>query len=279
MPDVMNCMEIWGGNQRVDEFIQRPGLAVWVYSQPCKESRQGGDVYYLSSCASGRISRMLLADVSGHGHVVSGFAKRLKDLMRRYINRIQQNLLVEEINREFAEQNHEGRFATALVATFFANNRSLQLSLAGHPCPLLFRNSTRTWDLYDVPTRMNEGPGVRGLAWGISKDAIYGVSQLSLGFGDMILAYTDGLTETRVEDGALLQTEGLLQLIRSFDPDQPANLLPRLLSELQRRATTVTGDDLSLMLVQATETRPTVWDTVLAPARLLGAVRDNTRIQ
>jgi hypothetical protein len=33
-------------------------------------------VYYLSSCASGRITRILLADVSGHGELVAGTAKR-----------------------------------------------------------------------------------------------------------------------------------------------------------------------------------------------------------
>ena len=58
-----------------------PGLSVWVYSRPHGSSLGGGDVYYLSLCASGRISRVLLADVSGHGELVSGLGVGLRDVM------------------------------------------------------------------------------------------------------------------------------------------------------------------------------------------------------
>lgn len=279
MADVMSCMEIWGGNQGMDEFVQRPGLAVWVHSRPCENSTHGGDVYYLSSCASGRISRLLLADVSGHGPAVSGFASRLRDLMRRFVNRISQNLLVEEINREFVELNHDGQFATALVATFYASNRSLQVSLAGHPRPLLFRNATRTWDVYDFTQERDHAAGVRNLAWGIMKEATYGAGQLYLEPGDMVLAYTDGLTETRVEQKSLLETDGLLRLVRSLDPDRPETLLQNILANLRERMTAPISDDLSIMLLKADGSRPTLWDTVVAPVRLLGGVHDNTRLR
>src|SRR6187402_1776010 len=68
---VMQCMEVWGGNQAFDSSLALPGLDAWVYSRPYGQSAIGGDVYYVSSCATGRIMRLLLADVSGHGAVVS----------------------------------------------------------------------------------------------------------------------------------------------------------------------------------------------------------------
>ena len=43
--------------------------------------------YYASSCAAGRITRLLLADVSGHGKSVAAIAADLRLLMRRFINR------------------------------------------------------------------------------------------------------------------------------------------------------------------------------------------------
>lgn len=74
-PNRMQCMEVWGGNQAVERSFQTPGLKIWVYSRPYGQAVGGGDVYYISSCASGRITRMLLADVSGHGELVAKIAE------------------------------------------------------------------------------------------------------------------------------------------------------------------------------------------------------------
>ena len=67
----MQCMEIWGGNQMVDNHVVMPGLDAWVYSRPYGQAAAGGDVHYVSSCATGRITRLLIADVSGHGSQVA----------------------------------------------------------------------------------------------------------------------------------------------------------------------------------------------------------------
>ena len=63
----MQCMEVWGGNAATSRNSRMPGLDIWVYSQPHEQSNVGGDIHYVSSCATGRITRLLLADVSGHG--------------------------------------------------------------------------------------------------------------------------------------------------------------------------------------------------------------------
>src|SRR5205809_333204 len=83
---VMQCMEVWGGNQIVDNGVNMPGLDAWVYSKPYGDAAGGGDVHYVSSCATGRIMRLLVADVSGHGSAVSSVAGQLRALMRRYVN-------------------------------------------------------------------------------------------------------------------------------------------------------------------------------------------------
>src|SRR6188474_3793463 len=53
----MSCMEVWGGNQGVDTGVQMAGLDAWIYSRPYGKASAGGDVYYVSSCATGRITR------------------------------------------------------------------------------------------------------------------------------------------------------------------------------------------------------------------------------
>src|SRR5437016_1071441 len=56
----MTCMEVWGGNQFTTQGVEFGGLDTWVYSKPYGEAHSGGDVYYASSCATGRISRLLV---------------------------------------------------------------------------------------------------------------------------------------------------------------------------------------------------------------------------
>ena len=51
----MQCMEIRGGNQAAEEALDAPGLQGWVYSRPYGSAASGGDVHYLSLCASGTI--------------------------------------------------------------------------------------------------------------------------------------------------------------------------------------------------------------------------------
>src|SRR6202162_143661 len=79
----MTCMEVWGGSQLTTRRVEMGGLDAWVYSKPFGDAERGGDVYYASSCATGRINRLLLADVSGHGDAVAAMAADLRRLMRR----------------------------------------------------------------------------------------------------------------------------------------------------------------------------------------------------
>src|SRR5437870_8739541 len=97
----MQCMEVWGGSQLTDRGVEFGGLDVWVYSKPYGQAQSGGDVYYASSCATGRISRLLLADVSGHGSAVASTAADLRTLMRRFVNRLEQAEFVRLLNQQF----------------------------------------------------------------------------------------------------------------------------------------------------------------------------------
>src|ERR1700736_6146314 len=142
----MTCMEVWGGSQLTTRRVEMGGLDAWVYSKPFGEAQRGGDVYYASSCATGRITRLLLADVSGHGTTVAATAADLRTLMRRFVNRLDQAEFVRLLNQQFTALSWEGTFATAIVGTFFAPSGRLTVCNAGHPRPLLYRAAQRQWD-------------------------------------------------------------------------------------------------------------------------------------
>src|SRR5215813_2715754 len=95
-PHTMKCLEVWGGNQAVDNGVVMAGLDAWLFSKPFGDQSAGGDIHYVSSCAAGQITRMLVADVSGHGEAVADAAGRLRGMMRRYVNYVDQSRFVEE---------------------------------------------------------------------------------------------------------------------------------------------------------------------------------------
>lgn len=71
------CAETWTGNSRTAGLIELPGLVAWVHSAPAGSDGAGGDVHYVSVCPSCIVSRVALADVSGHGQAVVALAEKL----------------------------------------------------------------------------------------------------------------------------------------------------------------------------------------------------------
>lgn len=272
----LRCMEVWGGNRGIEQSFELPGLDVWLYSRPIGNADNGGDVYYLSSCASGRISRLLLADVSGHGPEVSQLAIKFRELMRRNINTISQAGFVGSMNQEFVGFNQESRFATALVGTFFSSTRILQLCTAGHPQPLLFRAKTSHWEIVDL----NAAPASTGnIPLGILNEVDYGQSELPLEAGDMLLAYTDGIMEARVGEGEILGSNGLLQLVNSLDATKPGELLSTLIARFQEMAKAPIDDDYSALLIRSSSRQVSLVSDLLVPFRLLTKPRENTHFR
>ncbi len=195
----IRCLEVWGGNLRIEKHVQAPGLDVWLASRPLGDDEAGGDVYYISSCAAGRLARILLADVSGHGERVAHIAGQLRDLMRKNIEVANHRRFVADMNREFEAKSRSETFATALVLSFFAPTRSLLVSNAGHPPPLFYRHSTGRWEYLDQSVAEDRSPQAppTGLPLGISPHTDYHERKLRLDRDDAVLCFTDAFIEAQ----------------------------------------------------------------------------------
>ena len=145
----MRCMEIRGGSRAVEDAFDTPGLDGFLYSRPFEGAERGGDLHYVSVCGGGVITRVVVADVSGHGARVATFSEALRSLMRKNINTKSQTRLVEALNRQFGEHARLLRFATAVVATYLATDRTLTVCNAGHPRPLCYRKRLDRWMILD----------------------------------------------------------------------------------------------------------------------------------
>ena len=246
----MECLEIWGGSQLTAKGVVFGGLDAWVYSKPHGQAPRGGDVYYASSCASGRISRLLLADVSGHGTSVAAIAADLRTLMRRFINRWDQAEFVRLLNEQFSTLSETGTFATAIISTFFAPSRRLLLCNAGHPRPILYRSGQKEWSLLgclDPPC-----PSPTNLPLGILSITEYENFDVELEPGDCVVAYTDALIESSDADGKMLGEEGVLKILRLLGDVKPEKLINELLGEIaERYPENLSNDDVTLLVIRA----------------------------
>lgn len=277
----MQCMEVWGGNVRVERHFQMPGLDVWISCQPEGQAHAGGDVYYLSSCASGRITRILLADVSGHGELVAGTAVGLRDLMRKNVNVISQRRFVAAMNQQFSAASAAGSFATAVVSSFFAPTRSLSLCNAGHPNPLLFRAARREWTLLDVTAApQDSAESVTDLPLGVIDQVGYQELEFHLDKGDRVLCYTDAFSEAQGTDGELLGVQGVLKIVASIRDSGEQAFLSSLVKTIRAlHPDNSSRDDATLVLFCANGTGSLLRDNLLAPFRLLRTVTDASRIE
>jgi serine phosphatase RsbU (regulator of sigma subunit) len=267
---LMQCMEVWGGNTRTDSGVIMPGLDAWIYSEPWQNESAGGDVHYLSSCASGQVVRMLVADVAGHGEKVADTATQLRGLMRRYVNDHDQRRFVRSLNREFTAASVAGVFATAVAMTFDSPTNSMLICNAGHPPPLWYESTKKKWT-YLIPA---QGSTVN-VPWGIEESIDYEQFAVRLHVNDLVLCYTDSLIEARTSDSELLGTEGLLELINKSTVDDPGQFIAQLLARVDDRGHgTLRRDDVTCLLIRPNGLRPKIpyFDRLLTAPRFFAAL-------
>lgn len=276
-PYRLQCLEVWGGNEPARQAVSLAGLDAWVEAIPHAHSAAGGDVHYLSSCATGRITRLFLADVSGHGGQVAEIGRSLRVLMREHVNHHEQTSFVRAMNRSFVKQAKSGIFATALVCTFYAPRNELSICNAGHPPPLLFRAATRRWEIID--DRKEERPcddAIANIPLGILDLADYGQFRIRLDPGDRVLLYTDSLIESRTPDGELLGSAGLLQIANGIDADVRSDAFIETLHAalVSHVGDSLLDDDVTMVLItpNAATRRIGFWKRAYAPIRVLADV-------
>lgn len=277
----MTCMEIWGGNRAVDKSFAAPGLDIYVHSQPFQGAKAGGDIYYLTSCASGRISRFLLADVSGHGDQAADFAKDLRDLLRKNVNIISQQNFVSAMNQKITSLGVQSNFATAVAATFFEPTRTLDFSVAGHPYPLYFRAKNRRWVYLDPASAVDSSlnnPDFENMPLGVVDDSEYPGRKVKTEPGDMFLLYSDAFIESLKDNvnQVSLGIQGVVDLLNTSESD-PSEVIPFLRKNVAALADgNLDDDDATLILGRFTNTKVRMRDNLLAPFRLVRDAKDRT---
>jgi phosphoserine phosphatase RsbU/P len=245
-PHALVCTEVWGGNRKVIRTVKMPSLVAWVASVPIEEGQGGGDLHYMSVCDHDLISRVALADVSGHGHDVNAVTQTLHKLMRKNINTWDQSDFMRGINDTFRQDGND-KYATAIVLSFHRVTGRLAFSNAGHLPPLWYHAARQAWGLLDEGT---EAKKVSGLPVGLIPGTDYSQTVVSLKPSDILVLYTDGITEAVSRNGHELGQERLLDWARQAPVDSPRGLGEELLQRLEIFRGGFRNDDETLLVLQ-----------------------------
>ena len=194
------CRKIWGGNSQTAMPISMPGLAGVLHAIP-KDSHVGGDLYYLSACGAGIMSRMCIADVRGHGEGVADFATWLEQVFSAHMNRHSPSGVLREVNQR-AVKRGLCLMTTALCFSYNSLNGRLVFCNAGHPPLRICRAGSTQWEALEVHARDKSKPWNVPLA--VTGDARYSVGKARMKPGDRLLIHTDGLTEAHDSEGRQL---------------------------------------------------------------------------
>jgi serine phosphatase RsbU (regulator of sigma subunit) len=271
----MKCLEIWGGAHAAREAISTPGIDAWVLSQPHERGDVGGDVHYVSTCGAGNISRFVLADVSGHGPSVGDVSGLLHRLTRKFINTPDQTRFARALNTGLSGDDSRGLFATALLMTYRASDDLLIVVNAGHPRPAIYRAAEQRWAWLD-----SSAPGLadeaRGLPLGVIEPMEYEQFAARLEPGDLIVAYTDAVTEAGARRGKMIGEDGLLDLLESLDPSEAHLAGDRLLERVREADGGEIEDDITLLVLHHNAADPpaqSLGEKVEVMGKMLGLIR------
>jgi phosphoserine phosphatase RsbU/P len=243
------CQEVRGGNHRAALEAELPGLTGWISCQPLAPSPGGGDVYYMSACSAGVMARVVLADVAGHGEGVSVAADRLRDALRRQVDRWDQSILIRQLNDNFLKGAERTSFATAFVGSFYSTTGELLFTNAGHVPPLWYRAATQEWSFLLESTPLSKE--VVDLPLGLIAGTSYSQTAIQLEPRDLLLLYTDGVNEAQDESGTQLGLERLLSMARNLPRESAVAAGKGLLAAVARfRGTAPAADDETVLALQ-----------------------------
>ena len=234
----------------------------------------GGEVHYVSSCASGRITRVLIADICGSEETFRRLSCEMRNGMIRNINSIWQDRVVSDVGKKFREFASQGGCGTASVATYFAPTRSFVMCNIGNPPPLVFRARERKWEVIHGET---QGTAVdHENVDGVYSEDEYRHINTKLEIDDTIVLYGNGFARSAFPAGGVVGHNRLIEALQDAPHTQPESRLAHLIGLIQGNG--VPEEDSTIMVCRVTNVGVRLRDNLLAPLRLFQRPTDLTAL-
>ncbi|RHF72492.1 serine/threonine protein phosphatase [Fusobacterium mortiferum] len=222
----------------VDEIF---GLEIAQYFEPAKEI--GGD-YYDYTILDDNVFSITIADVSGKG-VPAAFLMALGRSVLRTLTLtgdFAPNENLNELNKIIYSDITEDMFITMMHSKYNKENKTLYYSNAGHNPLVVYRASTDSIELHTV----------KGVAIGFLEEYKYRQGEIQLNKGDIVIFYTDGITEAENSNKEMFGLERLKEVIYNNKNKSPKELRKVILESINRfRKDYEQTDDLTFVILKS----------------------------
>jgi sigma-B regulation protein RsbU (phosphoserine phosphatase) len=218
---------------------QAPSLKTLDCSGRCIQTRAvGGDYYDFLDFGSGRLG-LVLADISGKGMSAALLMANLQANLRGQYALALEDVprLLRSVNHLFYRNTETSHYATMFFAIYDDGTRRLRYVNCGHNPPILVRANG------DIE-RLTATATVLGLfeEWDCTAD------ECELASGDVLVIYTDGISEAGPNEEDEYGEERLIATTRKYQQQSAGEIVDNILSEVQQFSRGRQADDMTLIV-------------------------------
>lgn len=220
-------------------FLKKPEYQIKGFTRAAKGI--GGDYYDFQVMADGRIA-VLISDVSGKSISASLVMVVIKTVVATYLklfNTIRGDTIIRTINRVMCGEAHIDKFATILFYIFDPLTKTVEFSNGGHG-PIF---------VYRADRKVCTSTKLEGLPMGIEEDNVYRLAKLTLNSGDIIMLYTDGITECWNHSREEFGLKRIREKIAEYADKNPKEIIDNLVRDLDEFAAGAEQHDDMTMVV------------------------------
>ncbi|PID80703.1 hypothetical protein CSB20_06175 [bacterium DOLZORAL124_64_63] len=193
------------------EVPQAPG---WLLAGANHPSLHVSGDYFDYLKLKGGQHGFVIADVSGKGMPASLLASNVQASLRALAGVMDDpGQLLSAVNEALHASTDDEKFATAFLAVLAPDGRGLRYASAGHNPPLVLRTDGSAEWLKPAGTPLGMFPGME-----------YPVTEVPFNRGDLLISYTDGITEAVDTREIEFEERGLEEVARRF-ADEPVDVI------------------------------------------------------
>jgi sigma-B regulation protein RsbU (phosphoserine phosphatase) len=215
----------------------------WDFAATYESAREiGGDLYdFIDLPDSPERIGLLIADVSGKGTAAALFMAHSRAMIRGAAQTLPRPAAtLAQANVQIARDNHAMLFVSAFYAVLDTTNGRLVYANAGHNVPLMRRADGGLEEVM-----------IRGMVLGIMDDMTYDEDETVLAPGDMLVLYTDGITEAMNSAGELFGKARLKEAVHNAGRATARDVIDAIIAAVKVYVgDTSQADDLTIVAVK-----------------------------
>lgn len=195
------------------------GFDMAALSIPC--TQVGGDFYDFVPLGAEKLG-IVIADVVGKGIPGALLMASARAGLRAHLeSTAQPDEVVRRLNLNLCHDTRSGQFVSLFCSVLNYKRKHISYTNAGHNPPVLVRHGE--------VKELDKG----GLVLGAEESEIYEEDYVALTSGDVVVFFTDGVTEALDAKEELFGTERLLQAVRESSHASAADILKRITNDIR----------------------------------------------